>query len=242
MFVYIPSPSWPAIFTISDTAYLHQHSLKLFTHAMTPSISLDPHRQEIVDLIHHGSTANDISRLLLEKYDINVTKSTLNRYIASKRLRSENPQVQLEDLDTLLRDLSRHLGPKEVLKVLRKKGFRMTGQALYSHRSRLGNQFRTTNPEAERERWRFKLDAIVSIELKDGAIDYFGEHSLYAHFRDQGYDYTREEIDSALCRIDPEGVERRRRAEMISSAKDEENHDRAEKAWHSTKGGRRSSI
>jgi hypothetical protein len=209
---------------------------------MTPSIFLDPHRQEIVDLIRHGSTANDISRLLLEKYDINVTKSTLNRYIASKRLRSENPQVQLEDLDTLLRDLSRLLHPKEVLKVPRKKGFRMTWRTLYSHRSRLGIQPRSTNPEAERVCQSIELDAIVSIELEDGAIDYFGEHSLYAHFRDEGYVYTREKIASALRKIYSEGVERRRRAEVISSAKDEENQDRAEKAWHSTRGGRRSSI
>lgn len=48
---------------------------------------LGPYRDDIADLVNHGSTANDISHLLLEKYKLSVNKSTLNRYIVSKALR-----------------------------------------------------------------------------------------------------------------------------------------------------------
>jgi hypothetical protein len=158
---------------------------------MPPYIDLEPHKAEIIDLLHQKTTHEAIRTILQDKYQIKISRTSLNERLQRWRL----------DLDTNLRfrttkatihDRVKQLLPrhntKDILRILDHEGTPTSEMTIRRLRADLGIKLRLS-PE-ERVQQLNEIEGILISEYVIGEIENFGRRALHRHLQSMGLFYT----------------------------------------------------
>lgn len=148
-----------------------------------PSIDLTSYREEITQLYNSGNSISNITKSLLETYNIDIKPRTLERRLKEWDLRrltytEDGPHLRAR-VTTLFFQCC--LNDDEILHVLQQEGFQIKRRTLQRIRLSMGLHRRLSLDRYE------EIDSIlkevVRKELDKGGIEGYGRGLLYTHFR-----------------------------------------------------------
>jgi hypothetical protein len=148
-----------------------------------PSIDLASYREEITDLYCSGNSVLEITKSLLDTYQIDIKPRTLERRLKEWDLRKRTYTEDTPHLRARIATLFFQccLNDDEMLQVLRQEGFQIKSRTLQRIRLSMGLHRRLSLDRYE------EIDGIlkevVRKELDKGGIEGYGRGLLYTHFR-----------------------------------------------------------
>ncbi|CDM35782.1 Ribonuclease H-like domain [Penicillium roqueforti FM164] len=171
---------------------------------MPPRIDLEPYKGEIIDLISHKTTHEDIIALLQEKYQILIGLTTLK-----SRLREWQCPVRTQkaDIHDLIEELLPRHNTQDILKILAREGTPSSERTIRRVRADLSIKLRLS-PE-EREQQRDDIEAILISESIISDIEDFGRRTLHRHLRAMGQFYTEKQISTIYRLLRPDVIQGR---------------------------------
>lgn len=134
-------------------------------------INLEPYREEIIDLFHHGVSSDSISRTLETRHNIQVKERTiqsrLRQWGIRKRHRTTTGDEALHARIKMLFWQDR-LTDKAMLHMLQREGYGISERTLRRLRFKLGLHARASDQEPHQEHRQMQM--ILSRPLIEGQL------------------------------------------------------------------------
>ena len=153
------------------------------------AIDLEPYRDEIISLYSSSTSVNSIRTSLQEKYNLQISKRTLENRLQQWEIRRQDRTIASNPLlHARIRVLFFQVGleDKELLSVLQKDGFYISSRTLERLRTQLGLFRRVRDPLAQQLQREEMLKVLVR-EAERGVIQGYGKELLHRHIRSKGY-------------------------------------------------------
>ncbi|KAJ5500858.1 hypothetical protein N7463_008108 [Penicillium fimorum] len=136
-------------------------------------INLEPYRDEIIALFHHGISSDSISRALENCHNIQVKERTiqsrLRKWGVRKRHRTTTGDEALHARIKML-FMQHRLTDKAMLNMLQQEGYGISERTLRRLRCKLGLHARALEPEQHREQEQMQKRMIVPQTLAEGRL------------------------------------------------------------------------
>jgi hypothetical protein len=155
-----------------------------------PRIDLEPYKEEILDLISQNTTYADIRAILEERYNIVISRSTLQRSLSYWKppIRHDltlTPRVEIQDR---VEALVSRFNTSEILRILAADGRPSSERTIRRIRADLNIKLRLS--PNQRQQQFDDLQAILICENIISEVEDFGYRTLYRHIRSIGLFYT----------------------------------------------------
>ena len=172
-------------------AYENSSAVALLQQAMPrPSISLDEHRDRILEWSRNGTTIADMHRILLEDFHVSITERTLKNRLRDWRITKNIRADNNDEFHNRVTDLYLlRLSDKEIVRILKGEGHNITISSLIRIRKKL--DLRKRVEANEKEAADADMLPIVAAELQNGTIKGYGRDMLHAHFWEHGCSISR---------------------------------------------------
>uniref|UniRef100_A0A093UTS1 Uncharacterized protein n=1 Tax=Talaromyces marneffei PM1 TaxID=1077442 RepID=A0A093UTS1_TALMA len=160
-----------------------------------PRHDLLQYSHEISRLYADGRTVSQIVDHLREEYNIQVSTRTIERRLKEwKQLNRKYEVIETDAMkDTLIMLFQIGVDDREILRVLREQGHRISLHGLATYRRRLGMRRRISREEFEAAKERLKI--IIQEELDSGTMKGFGIRHVYTYLWNKGYFAARRRHD-----------------------------------------------
>ena len=156
---------------------------------MPPKIDLDPYKDEIEDLISQKTTQAAIRTILRDKYDIIVSRTSLQTCLSNWQVISlSSSHTNRVDIRDRVEELLPFHNTRDILRILTVDGTPSSERTIRRIRGDLGIKLRLS-PE-EREQQLSDIEAILISEFIIGDIEDFGRRTLHRHLQAMGLYYT----------------------------------------------------
>ncbi|KXG51475.1 uncharacterized protein PGRI_094870 [Penicillium griseofulvum] len=128
-------------------------------------INLDPYRDVIITLFHHGISSDSISRTLESCYNIQVKERTIQSRLRQWGIRKRHQTTTGDEaLHARIKMLfiQDRLTDKAMLDILHQEGYGISERTLRRLRCKLGLHSRVSEPEQHQEQDQMQMHMIVS--------------------------------------------------------------------------------
>lgn len=157
---------------------------------MPPYIDIEPHKAEILELLRQETTHEGIRTILLDKYQIKISRTVLNARL--QRWRSLDSQLPLRTTKATIHDRVSQLLPRyntqDILRILDQEGTPSSERTIRRIRADLSIYLRL--PPEERLQQLHEIEGILASEFIIGDIEDFGRRALHRHLQSMGHFYT----------------------------------------------------
>ncbi|KAJ5181359.1 hypothetical protein N7491_000911 [Penicillium cf. griseofulvum] len=136
-------------------------------------INLEPYRDVIIALFHHGISSNTISRTLEGCYNIQVKERTIQSRLRKWGIRKRHQTTTGDEaLHARIKMLfiQDRLTDKAMLDMLRQEGYGISERTLRRLRCKLGLHSRASEPEQPQEQEQMQMHTIVSRSRAEGQL------------------------------------------------------------------------
>ena len=153
------------------------------------AINLDPYKDEILSLYTSRTTVTSILTLLYKKYNIQISKRTLESRLQSWDIQYQNRTLISDPLlHARIRVLFFQVGleEKELLSVLQTEGYSLSSRTLQYIRTKLGLKRRVRDP-IQAQLQREQILEVLQAEAEKRLIQAYGKEMLHRYIRGQGF-------------------------------------------------------
>jgi len=149
-------------------------------------ISLEHHRERILELSHNGVKISDIHQILQDEYHVNITQWTLHNWLHKWQIIKNTWSDTSDKFHDWIRELYLlRLSDKNILWILENEGYKITEFSLIHIQKKL--RLKNRVDLIDKEIADAEMLSIIKAELQKEIIEGYEQNMLHTHFWEQDH-------------------------------------------------------